>query len=108
MKRFALFLFSRRAVLVISVYALLVRLLLIPDTTTATLVGLFMALVSQLGHRALDYYGSIKDAVRGTVGAHADRLADADRILADHAKRLATAEQNVARTAQTVEKRGSF
>jgi len=108
MKRFAQYLFRRRTVLAICIYALLVRLLTETDYPMATLAALFLALVGQLGHRALDYYGSVKDTVKGVVGAHADRLSDADRKLAEHAKRLDIAEQNVARVAQTVERRGAF
>jgi hypothetical protein len=102
------YILSRRTILAVCVYALLVRLLVEVDAPVATLVALFLALTGQLGHRALDYYGSVKDAVNGVVGAHADRLGEADRKLEDHAKRLATAEQNVARVAQTVERRGAF
>ncbi len=108
MKAFFDYLLSRRTILAVCVYALLVRLLVEADAPVATLVALFLALTGQLGHRALDYYGSIKDAVQGVVGAHADRLAEADRRLEDHAKRLGTAESNVARVAQTVERRGAF
>jgi hypothetical protein len=100
--------FSRRITLAIGIYALLAKLLIAHDISTATLTALFLALVAQLGHRALDYYGSVKDAVRGVVGVHADRLASVDRTMADQATKLETAEKNIARLSSAVERKPVF
>jgi hypothetical protein len=106
MKRLLLYIFSRQTALVVSVYALLAKLLFTADAPYATLVALFLALVGQLGHRALGYYGSMRDAVKDAVGDHGDKLDSLARDVAAHGDRLKVAELNVARVAQTIDKRG--
>lgn len=108
MKRLFLYLLSRQTVLVVSVYALLAKLLLTQEAPYVTLVALFLALVGQLGHRALRYYGDVREAVKGAVSTHGTELGAARAALDDHQKRLDVAEKNVARLAQVVEKRGVF
>jgi hypothetical protein len=101
-------LFSQRVTLTVGVYALLAKLLLAHDAPTATLAALFLALVTQLGHRALQYYGSIRDAVRTAVGTHEDQLAVANKAIAEHAAALTNAQKNIEILTKTVERKSVF
>lgn len=101
-------LFTRRITLVIASYALLVKLLFMHDGSTATLAALFLSLVAQLGHKALDYYGSVKDAVQGVVGVHADRLNASDRVLSEHATKLENIQKTVEIVAKAADRKPLF